>query len=42
VTSHRGTVEAVGHPGRGARFTLRLPETTLPAGSGQVVSAGAE
>jgi two-component system, OmpR family, sensor kinase len=28
VTSHRGTVEAIGHPGHGARFTLRLPETT--------------
>lgn len=28
VTGHGGTVEAVGHPGRGARFTLRLP----PAG----------
>jgi signal transduction histidine kinase len=26
VTSHNGTIEAVGHPGRGARFTLRLPE----------------
>ncbi|OLR92727.1 two-component sensor histidine kinase [Actinokineospora bangkokensis] len=26
VTSHRGTVEAVGHPGAGARFTLRFPE----------------
>ncbi|MEV6236022.1 HAMP domain-containing sensor histidine kinase [Lentzea sp. NPDC051838] len=25
VTGHGGTVEAVGHPGRGARFTLRLP-----------------
>lgn len=25
VTSHGGTVEAVGRPGRGARFTLRLP-----------------
>jgi two-component system OmpR family sensor kinase len=31
VTSHRGTVEAVGHPGHGARFTLRLPETTPSA-----------
>jgi signal transduction histidine kinase len=30
VTSHRGTVEAVGHPGRGARFTIRLPESRLP------------
>lgn len=25
VAGHGGTVEAVGHPGRGARFTLRLP-----------------
>ncbi len=25
VTGHGGTVEAVGHPGRGARFTVRLP-----------------
>ncbi|GGP75075.1 sensor histidine kinase [Saccharothrix coeruleofusca] len=25
VTSHGGTVEAVGHPGRGAEFTIRLP-----------------
>jgi signal transduction histidine kinase len=30
VTSHRGTVEAVGHPGHGARFTIRLPESRLP------------
>jgi two-component system, OmpR family, sensor kinase len=28
VTSHRGTIEAVGHPGRGARFTVRLPAAT--------------
>ncbi|GAB3440349.1 sensor histidine kinase [Actinophytocola sediminis] len=26
VTSHGGTIRAVGHPGRGARFTMRLPE----------------
>lgn len=26
VTSHGGTIEAVGFPGRGARFTIRLPE----------------
>ncbi|MFT7837932.1 HAMP domain-containing sensor histidine kinase [Saccharothrix sp. BKS2] len=25
VTGHGGTVEATGHPGQGARFTLRLP-----------------
>ena len=29
VTSHGGTVEAVGHPGEGARFTLRLPAADL-------------
>jgi hypothetical protein len=38
VTSHRGTVEAVGHPGLGARFKLRLPETTVT----EVVAAGQE
>ncbi|MGW6928724.1 sensor histidine kinase [Lentzea sp. NPDC054927] len=27
VTGHGGTVKAFGHPGRGARFTLRLPMT---------------
>lgn len=31
VTSHGGTVEAVGHPGQGARFTLRLPLATTTA-----------
>lgn len=31
VTSHRGTIEALGHPGRGARFTLRLPAATTTA-----------
>ncbi|MFD7816839.1 sensor histidine kinase [Streptomyces sp. NPDC059785] len=30
VTSHRGTVAATGHPGRGARFTIRLPECAAP------------
>lgn len=28
VTSHRGTVVATAHPGRGARFTIRLPALT--------------
>jgi two-component system, OmpR family, sensor kinase len=32
VTSHGGTVAAVGHPGRGARFTLRLPAADAVAG----------
>ncbi|TDP94993.1 sensor histidine kinase [Labedaea rhizosphaerae] len=31
VTSHNGTIEAVGHPGRGASFTLRLPEVASVA-----------
>ncbi|WFE22891.1 HAMP domain-containing sensor histidine kinase [Solwaraspora sp. WMMD937] len=25
VTAHRGTIEAAGHPGAGAKFTVRLP-----------------
>jgi two-component system OmpR family sensor kinase len=33
VVSHRGTVEAVGEPGRGATFTIRLPETREVKGS---------
>ncbi|NUT90721.1 MAG: HAMP domain-containing histidine kinase [Saccharothrix sp.] len=31
VTRHGGTVDATGHPGAGARFTLRLPAADLPA-----------
>lgn len=38
VTRHGGTVEAISHPGRGARFTLRLPA----ADPGVVAGAGAE
>jgi two-component system, OmpR family, sensor kinase len=34
VTSHRGTVEAVGDPGHGARFTIRLPESRPPTSPG--------
>ncbi|CAM5683921.1 sensor histidine kinase [Streptomyces fumanus] len=30
VTSHGGTVTAVGRPGRGARFTIRLPSCAAP------------
>ncbi|ROP42487.1 sensor histidine kinase [Saccharothrix texasensis] len=33
VTGHGGTVEAVGHPGQGARFTLRLPAAPDTAGA---------
>ncbi len=41
VTSHGGAVEAVGHPGRGARFTLRLPlaEHDSPVVPTQVATA---
>jgi two-component system OmpR family sensor kinase len=33
VTGHRGTVEATGHPGAGATFTIRLPEAPPPPGA---------
>ncbi|MDG4763181.1 HAMP domain-containing sensor histidine kinase [Solwaraspora sp. WMMD406] len=46
VTAHRGTIEAIGHPGVGARFTVRLPvagghvsRPTPPAG--RFVTGGA-
>ncbi|MFJ7630970.1 sensor histidine kinase [Streptomyces sp. NPDC097595] len=32
VTRHGGTVAADGHPGQGARFTIRLPECAAPPG----------
>lgn len=32
VTRHGGTVAATGHPGHGARFTIRLPECAPPPG----------
>ncbi|MEE3920872.1 HAMP domain-containing sensor histidine kinase [Micromonospora sp. BRA006-A] len=31
VTSHHGTIEAEGRPGRGARFTVRLPMNRSPS-----------
>ncbi|MFV2083807.1 sensor histidine kinase [Micromonospora sp. LOL_021] len=34
VTAHRGTIEATGHPGAGARFTVRLPAAPAPPGQG--------
>ncbi|MEU4767331.1 HAMP domain-containing sensor histidine kinase [Actinosynnema sp. NPDC023794] len=48
VTGHGGTVEAVGHPGEGARFTLRLPAAdttasptaTADAVTGKPISTG--
>ncbi|XVS61213.1 sensor histidine kinase [Actinosynnema sp. CA-299493] len=41
VTGHGGTVEAVGHPGQGARFTLRLPAaSTTDTATDEVISTG--
>ncbi|MGW7518624.1 sensor histidine kinase [Streptomyces sp. NPDC054796] len=45
VTRHRGTVAATGHPGRGARFTIQLPEyaplPVVPAPAGPVMAVRA-
>ncbi|WP_089158198.1 sensor histidine kinase [Micromonospora sp. NBS 11-29] len=35
VTSHHGTIAAEGHPGRGARFTVRLPRACSPVTAGR-------
>ncbi|MFY1635032.1 sensor histidine kinase [Solwaraspora sp. WMMB335] len=40
VTAHRGTIEAAGHPGKGAMFTVRLPATVSPARQAAVRLAG--
>lgn len=40
VTGHGGTVEAVGHPGEGARFTLRLPAATPTAVADPALTTG--
>ena len=40
VTSHGGTIHAVGQPGEGATFTVRLPAATHRTGAGHVVPGG--
>jgi two-component system, OmpR family, sensor kinase len=37
VTSHHGTIEAEGHPARGARFTVRLPTSRSPITTGRAL-----
>jgi two-component system OmpR family sensor kinase len=39
VTSHGGTIEAAGHPGRGARFTVLLPAATATVGTDRTRAA---
>ncbi|MDG4774177.1 HAMP domain-containing sensor histidine kinase [Solwaraspora sp. WMMD792] len=34
VTAHRGTIEAAGHPGAGAKFTVRLPAAAVRSDQG--------